>query len=117
MDRGAADASEKQIGAFGYPLYVTGLLLFDRYDILALPVLGGVALGFGAAQLWAGVNYIALAYADENEKGMLAPAFCAVMMGLTSKRSILRNAGHHAGVWQFGRIMPCARYQCQRRQQ
>ncbi|EXJ85985.1 hypothetical protein A1O1_06354 [Capronia coronata CBS 617.96] len=57
------------LGASGYPLYVTGLLLFDEYDILVLPILGAVALGFSAGQLWAGVNYIAMAYADEHEKG------------------------------------------------
>jgi hypothetical protein len=38
-------------------------------DIIAYPIVGGVVLGLCAGQLWAGVNYIALAYADEENKG------------------------------------------------
>lgn len=33
------------------------------------PIVGGAILGLCAGQLWAGVNYVALAYADENSKG------------------------------------------------
>ncbi|OKL60161.1 hypothetical protein UA08_04897 [Talaromyces atroroseus] len=49
------------LGSLGYPCYVTGLLLFDRFDLLVFPIIGGVLIGFGAALLWAGVNYIAIA--------------------------------------------------------
>jgi MFS family permease len=53
----------------GYPCYVTGLLLFDRFDLLVLPIVGAVIIGFGGALLWAAVNYVAMSYADEHEKG------------------------------------------------
>jgi hypothetical protein len=58
-----------QIGAFEYPFYISGLFYFDRKDVLAYPVAASVVLGLCAGQLWAGVNYIALAYTDEQNKG------------------------------------------------
>jgi hypothetical protein len=39
---------------------VTGLLLSDCPDLLVFPISGGVLIGFGAAILWAGVNYVAI---------------------------------------------------------
>ena len=60
---------QTQIGALGYPFYVPGLFYFDRKDVLAYPIAASVVLGLCAGQLFAGVNYIALAYADEQNKG------------------------------------------------
>ncbi|OJJ45198.1 hypothetical protein ASPZODRAFT_2109441 [Penicilliopsis zonata CBS 506.65] len=57
------------LGAFGYPFYVAGLFYYDRVGNLAFPVVGGAVIGATASQLWTGVNYIAFAYADENNKG------------------------------------------------
>ncbi|EON99701.1 putative duf895 domain membrane protein [Phaeoacremonium minimum UCRPA7] len=55
------------VGAFGYPFYVSELFYYDRKATLTYPIVGGAVLGLCAGQLWAGVNYIAIAYADENK--------------------------------------------------
>lgn len=47
-------------------------------DNLVYPIIGGAVLGVCAGQLWAGVNYIALAYADEDTKGRFYAAQAAM---------------------------------------
>lgn len=57
-----------QIGAFGYPFYITGLWYFDKRGSAAYAIVGGCVLGVGAALLWTVSNYIAFAYGAEHEK-------------------------------------------------
>ncbi|KAH8646240.1 hypothetical protein BX600DRAFT_519078 [Xylariales sp. PMI_506] len=76
------------IGAFGYPFYVSGLWYYDHKGLLAYPVVGGAVIGLCAAQLWAGVNYIAFAYADENHKG----TFYATQASMKAAGNVVASA-------------------------
>ena len=41
-----------QVGAFGYPFYVSGLWYYDAQGNEWYPLLGGAVLGITAAMLW-----------------------------------------------------------------
>jgi hypothetical protein len=62
-----------QIGAFGYPFYISGLWYFDygpaKTSSEVYPIIGGAVVGFSAGLLWTVSNFIAFGYAPEHEKG------------------------------------------------
>lgn len=64
---------DPQIGAFGYPFYISGLWYFDygpaKTSSEVYPIIGGAVVGFSAGLLWTVSNFIAFGYAPEHEKG------------------------------------------------
>ncbi|KAH8549485.1 hypothetical protein BGW37DRAFT_469008 [Umbelopsis sp. PMI_123] len=57
------------LGAFGYPVYVSGLWYYDSTGNEWFPLLGGAILGISAGWLWTAVGFIQFAYGEEKDKG------------------------------------------------
>ncbi|EIM92124.1 uncharacterized protein STEHIDRAFT_136133 [Stereum hirsutum FP-91666 SS1] len=57
------------LGALTYPLYASGLWIYDRTGYQAPPITFGAVLGIGAGFLWTTAGFVQYSYADEKHKG------------------------------------------------